>query len=107
MIPVARRRHNVYLSPELHLPFPGGHEYSEAANIFLGDRFCYGTAYPFTPLLPYYETFEDMGLKEELVNKVLYENIAKVLKFVMSVRRSGCWHGGCREHSIHITYHPQ
>jgi uncharacterized protein len=80
MIQVARRRHNIYLSPELHLPFPGGHEYIEAANVFLGDRFCYGTAYPFTPLLPYYEKFKDMGIKEELVDKVLYENIAKLLK---------------------------
>jgi hypothetical protein len=80
MVQVARRRHNIYLSPELHLPFPGGHEYIEAANLFLGDRFCYGTAYPFTPLLPYYEKFMGMGLKEELLDKVLYGNMAKLLK---------------------------
>jgi hypothetical protein len=80
MIQVARRRHNIYLSPELHLPFPGGDEYIDAANIFLGDRFCYGTAYPFTPLLPYYEKFTGMGIKEELLEKVLYQNIAALLK---------------------------
>jgi predicted TIM-barrel fold metal-dependent hydrolase len=80
MIQVARRRHNIYLSADIHLPFPGGDQYVDAVNVYLGDRFCYGTAYPFTPLLPYYEKFKGMGIREELVDKVLYKNIASLLK---------------------------
>ena len=79
MVQVARRRHNIYLSPELHLPFPGGHEKSKR-QVFLGNRFSTALPIPLPRYCPSIEKFKGMGIKEELVDKVLYENIAKLFK---------------------------
>jgi predicted TIM-barrel fold metal-dependent hydrolase len=80
ILQVVRRRPNMYLSADIYLTFPGGDQYVDAVNVYLSDRFFYGTAYPFTPLGPYYEEFKSLGIKEEYMDKVLYKNLAELLK---------------------------
>jgi predicted TIM-barrel fold metal-dependent hydrolase len=75
-----RRRDNIYLSADLFLTYPGTHQYIEAVNDFLSDRFFYGTGYPFAPLADYYEKFKTLGIKEGYIDKILYQNLERVLK---------------------------
>ncbi len=80
VLQVARRWTNIYLSADLYLTFPGTNEYIEAVNVFLGDRFFYGTGYPFAPLVDYFEKFKKLGIKEEFMDNVLYKNLERLLQ---------------------------
>ena len=77
---VAFRRPNVYLSPDMYLyEMPGMDEYLKAANVFLSDRFIYGSAYPLVPLKAYAEWFVKLPLKPEAMQKIVYDNAANLL----------------------------
>ncbi len=80
VLQVVRRRSNIYLSADLYLTFPGTNHYIEAVNVFLSDRFFYGTGYPFAPLAGYFEKFKGLGIKDELMDKILYKNLEKLLE---------------------------
>lgn len=77
---IAFRRPNLYLSADMYITFPGGSHYIEAINSYLSDRFLYATSFPFGPVVGYFEQFMRLGIKEEHIDKVLYQNAEKLLK---------------------------
>lgn len=82
MMEVAFIKDNVYVSADLYMNSvntPGAHEYIKAAQLFLGDRLLYGTAYPSRPLKESLEGFLHWDLAPELRDKILYRNAARVL----------------------------
>ena len=82
MIEVAFLCENVYVSPDLymnHVHTPGAHEYINAARFFMSDRLLWGTAYPSRPLKESVEAFLQWNLPDELRDKILYHNAARLL----------------------------
>ena len=82
MLEVAFIKDNVYVSPDLYLNgvnTPGAHEFIKAAKFFLGDRLLFGTAYPSRPLRESIEAFLQWNLSQELREKILFRNAARVL----------------------------
>ena len=77
---VAFRRPNIYISPDMYLSFPGGEQYIQAANTFLGERMLYGTSYPFAPLVGYFEKYLVLGFDDAVLDNLLYENARKLLQ---------------------------
>lgn len=70
---------NIYLSPDLYLfNQPGWQDYVTAVNTYMQDRFLYASAYPFMPISAV-NNFKAM-FPENLLDKLLYQNAAKVLK---------------------------
>lgn len=83
MMGVAFIQDNVYVSPDLYMNgmnMPGAHEYIKAAHFFLGDRLLFGTAYPSRPLKESVEAFMQWSLPQDLRDKILYRNAARLLK---------------------------
>lgn len=76
------RRPNIYLSADMYLTFPGGSDYIAAINSYMGDRFLYGTSYPFGPVGDYYERFIHLGIREAFLDKVLHQNAEQLLNLV-------------------------
>ncbi|MPZ44317.1 MAG: amidohydrolase family protein [Betaproteobacteria bacterium] len=54
-------------------------DYINAANGFLAERFLFGTAYPLLPFKDGVEAMLRLGLKESVMDRVLYENAAELL----------------------------
>lgn len=80
IIHVCYRRPNLYLSPDTYLfGMPGAQDYVSAVNGFLSERFLFGTAYPFVSLKSAVERFLRLGIKEDLLDQVLYANAARIL----------------------------
>lgn len=82
MLEVAFIRDNVYVSPDLYIngvDTPGAQEYIKAARFFLGDRLLFGTAYPSRPLKESVEAFREWRLPQELEEKILHRNAARLL----------------------------
>ena len=77
---LAYRRPNLYLSADCYIKFPGGCHYIEAVNSYLSDRFLYGTSHPLAPVVGYFEQFMGLGIKDEYLDKVLYQNAEKLLR---------------------------
>lgn len=80
MIAVALMHPNVYVSPDMYTFMPGGQLYIEAANGFMHDQLLFGTAYPFKPMKQGVDDFLRLGLRQDVVDKVMYQNAAKLLK---------------------------
>lgn len=77
---IAFRRSNLYVCPDMYLhELPGMEDYIRAANTFLEDRFLFGTAYPLTPVKEYTEWFLKLPLKPAVMDKVLWQNAARLL----------------------------
>ena len=77
---VAFRRPNLYISPDMYLHrLPGMNDYLLAANGFLAERFLFGTAYPFCPLVPYTKWFKSLPIKPDVMENILYKNAARLL----------------------------
>ncbi len=81
IIHVCYRRPNIYLSPDMYLynGMPGSREYIEAANGFMSDRFLFATAYPVMPLDGTIDLFLKLGLRESVLDRVMYKNAAELL----------------------------
>lgn len=77
---VAYRRQNVYISPDMYLcNMAGMHDYLDAANGFMQDRFIYGSAYPLAPIEQYAHWFRGLPFKPEVLHKITYQNAAQLL----------------------------
>jgi uncharacterized protein len=78
---VCYRRPNIYISPDMYLynNMPGATDYINAANGFLADRFLFASAYPLLPVTEVVAKFLKFNLKEDVLDRVLYKNAAKVL----------------------------
>jgi len=80
MIHVTMRRANVYLSPDMYMVrTPGWQDYVTAANYTIPDRFLFGTAYPFVPFGEGVQYFKSIGICEENLDRILYQNAAELL----------------------------
>jgi predicted TIM-barrel fold metal-dependent hydrolase len=77
---IAFRRPNLYLSADMYLTMPGSAPYIEAINSYLGDRYLYGTSYPFGPVAGYYERFLRLGIRDAVLEKVLHGNAERLLR---------------------------
>lgn len=79
MIGVAFRHDNVYVVPDMYIFLPGGSLYVEAANGFMADQLLFGTSYPFRAMGQTVQDFLQLGLREEVLGRVLYDNAARLL----------------------------
>jgi len=80
MIGVAFRYQNVYVVPDMYIFLPGGSLYIEAANGFMRDQLMFGTSYPFRAMGQTVDDFMTLGLNEQVLDGVLFENAQRVLK---------------------------
>jgi predicted TIM-barrel fold metal-dependent hydrolase len=83
MIVVGLACPNVYVSPDLYAVTPGmigADIYVKGANMFLGERTLFGSAYPTRDLEECARDFMQMGWREDIVPNVLWNNAAKLLK---------------------------
>jgi predicted TIM-barrel fold metal-dependent hydrolase len=77
MLGIAFRRANIYVCADLYmLGLPGWRDYVDAANLYLEDRFLFGTAYPFNGLQEYADKFVDLPFRREILGKLMYDNSA-------------------------------
>ena len=82
MVAIALFCKNIYVSPDLYIAtanMPGRQAYVDAANLFLADRTLFGTAYPTRPHVDAVRDFREMGWRPEIVDRILYDNAAKLL----------------------------
>lgn len=78
---VAYRRPNLYVSADQYLAnMPGMRDYIDAINGFLGDRFIYGSSYPFLPLDACLAWFRSLPIAAGAMQRVLHDNAARLLK---------------------------
>lgn len=75
---IAFRHENVYLAPDMYLFLPGWQAYVDAANGFLADQLLFGSSYPFRPIGQSIEDVLALGLKDAVIDKVLYGNAARL-----------------------------
>jgi len=80
MIGVAFRYENVYVVPDMYIFLPGGSLYVEAANGFMRDQLMFGTSYPFRAMGQTVEDFMGLGLNEQALDSVLFQNAKRLLQ---------------------------
>jgi predicted TIM-barrel fold metal-dependent hydrolase len=80
MVGVAFRYENVYVVPDMYIFLPGGSLYVEAANGFMRDQLLFGSSYPFRAMGQTVEDFLKLGLHEQVLDGVLFQNAKRVLK---------------------------
>jgi len=80
IIGVAFRHENVHLVPDMYIFLPGGGLYVEAANGFLRDQLLFATSYPFRAMGQTVKDFMQLGFKENVLDQILFQNAARVLK---------------------------
>jgi uncharacterized protein len=74
---------NIYVSPDVYISkahIPCARTYVDAANCFLADRTLWGTAYPTQNLEEGVRDFLGMGWDPSIVDKIAYDNAARLLK---------------------------
>jgi predicted TIM-barrel fold metal-dependent hydrolase len=59
---------------------PGARDFVDAINGFMSERFLFATAYPFVSLKSAVDRFLQLGVKEEYLESVLYNNAARILR---------------------------
>jgi uncharacterized protein len=82
MVSIALICPNIYVSPDLYAAtahMPGARSFVDAANCYLSDRTLFGSAYPTRRLDESVEDFLAMGWKPSIVDKILYQNAARLL----------------------------
>lgn len=77
---LAFRYQNVHLVPDMYLFQPGSQAYVDAANSFLSEQLLFGSSYTFRPIRQSIEDFLQLGFKESVIDKVLYDNAARILR---------------------------
>lgn len=79
MLGVALYRPNVFLLPDVYLPYmPGGEEYVRAANQYMQDQMLFGSAYPLASFSSIIEGYKKMPFEKKVLEKVFYENAARL-----------------------------
>jgi len=79
VIGVAFRYANVHLAPDMYVFLAGSRDYIEAANSFLADQFLFGSSFPFRPMKQSVDDFLALGIHDDALPKVLFENAARLL----------------------------
>lgn len=80
IVGVAFRHENIFLVPDMYLFLPGSDLYVRAANGFLRDQLLFGSSYPFRPMGQSVDDLLTLGLREDVVDGVLFGNADRVLK---------------------------
>lgn len=83
IIGAAFRYDNIYLVPDMYIFQPGSHLYVEAANSFLSEQLLFGSSYPFRAMKQTVDDFASLGFKDEVLDKVFYQNAEKVLNITV------------------------
>ena len=78
-IALAYRHKNVYLEASIYQFLPGAEPIFEAANTILQDKIIYASAFPFRPLEDI-KRFLEYKFNENVVDKLVYKNAARLLK---------------------------
>ncbi len=76
---LAFRYENIHLIPEMDLFQSGSRTCVEAANGPLADQMLFGSSYPFRHIGQSIEDFLALGFKENVLDKVLHDNAARLL----------------------------
>ncbi|ANI60289.1 amidohydrolase family protein [Pseudomonas sp. B21-017] len=79
LLGVAFRYENIFAVPDMYLFLPGSEAFVAAANGFLGDQLLFGSSYPFRPIRQSIEDFQALGFKDQVLDKLLYGNAARLL----------------------------
>jgi predicted TIM-barrel fold metal-dependent hydrolase len=87
MIGVALRYENVFVVADMYIFLPGGRLYVEAANGFMADQLMFGSSYPFRPMRQSVDDYLALGLREDVLAKVMHTNAARVLRSGTVVRK--------------------
>ncbi|MFE3838720.1 amidohydrolase family protein [Pseudogemmobacter sonorensis] len=80
IVGIAFRQENVFILPDMYMFQPGTQILLETANGVLQDQFLFGTSYPFRPIDQTVEDFVRLGFREDVLEKLLYQNAARLLK---------------------------
>lgn len=80
IIGVAFRWENVHIIPDMYLFQPGTRAYVDAVNGFLAEQFLFGSSYPFRPIRQTIEDFQKVGFRDDVLEKLFYDNAARLLK---------------------------
>jgi predicted TIM-barrel fold metal-dependent hydrolase len=80
IIGVAFRYANVTLVPDMYIFQPGGRFYVEAANGALADQIAFGSSYPFRAMRQSVEDYEQLGFRDDVLDKLFSANAARLLK---------------------------
>jgi predicted TIM-barrel fold metal-dependent hydrolase len=78
---------NLYISPDIYCHFPGGRIYVEAISM-LPDQFIYASAYPLAPIKESAELALKFPLSDDVMEKYMYGNAARLLKITAQLRKS-------------------
>lgn len=74
------RNANVYMDLSEYELAPMADVYVQALNSTIGDKVVFASAHPFIEQADAIEIYKKMNLKEDVRNKVMYENARKILK---------------------------
>lgn len=77
---LAFRHENVHLVPDMYIFQPGNEAYVQAANQFLADQLLFGSSYTFRPIRQSIDDFLKLGFKDEILDKLLYGNAARLFQ---------------------------
>ena len=80
MLYSALLRPNINLILDLYVNMPGAQEFVTAANLFLQDKLIFASAYPIGSFDSIMESYKRLKLKDDVREKVMYKNIARLLK---------------------------
>jgi len=75
-IGLAFRYENIKLVPDMYLFQAGSEVYIQAANSFMSGQLLFGSSYPFRPIGQSIDDIAKLGLKESVIEDVLYNNAA-------------------------------
>ncbi|MGE8499721.1 MAG: amidohydrolase family protein [Pseudomonas sp.] len=77
-IGVAFRYENIHLVPDMYLFLPGSEGYVQAANGFLADQLLFGSSYTFRPIRQSIDDAQQLGLKDEVLEKFFSGNAERL-----------------------------
>ena len=80
MLYSALLRPNINLILDLYVNMPGAQEFVTATNLFLQDKLIFASAYPIGSFGSIIESYNKLKIKENVIEKVMYKNIARLLK---------------------------
>lgn len=79
MIAVAWRHEHVYFETSVYWGLPGVELIVDAANTIIGDKLCFASAYPFSPIRKALDTVARFAFREEVLPKFYHENAERLL----------------------------
>lgn len=79
MIMVAQRNQNVYFDMSEYEFMPQSGTYVQAANTIISDKLLFASAHPFIDFKDALKTYGNLPFKDEVREKVMYQNAARVL----------------------------